>query len=43
MEKALIVRDVCENDIERLIEIYSYYIENTAIIGAQLGTTEIVK
>ena len=27
----MLIRDVREDDIERLIEIYSYYVENTAV------------
>lgn len=29
--RSVIVRDVTEKDVKRVLEIYSFYIENTAI------------
>ena len=31
MDEKIIVRSVYESDVERLVEIYSYYVENTAV------------
>ena len=28
---SVIIRDVSENDVKRILEIYAYYVENTAI------------